>query len=448
MPPPGGPLPSVPLAPPADTARSTASSSKSPSSPGTLPVDRAATRPGIAAPRVRPEALRLRIARHPERRGRSGPLDLRLRLSRLDRRGGRSRLRGGRLGLCPDVVWSNSFRALPLLAKASPDIAAVWDVHDCRPEASDLRRAVQCGVVMVAASHFLSDRVRRLSGGECETIYPFIFDDEYLVAPAAEEFVTFINPRPVKGYEIFLGIPPLLPEFCFLVVEGWPLGEVLPVVEAQLAKLPNVRFLRQQSDARAIYRQTRLLLVPSVVEEGGPRVIREAQLNAIPVLGSPRGGVPEIVGDGGLILRDFEEPSAWVDAIRGVLDVPAYWEALSQAALRNAHRPDLQARTILGQFMEACQRARSSGARRASPDRESKMRAAFQDGLAIRVADVPDPSPGPGEVLVAVRAAGICGSTSTAIEGSNPGTACHHRTAALGHESPVSLQGWGKGRRA
>ena len=94
-----------------------------------------------------------------------------------------------------------------------------------------------------------------------------------------------------------------------------PLGAERETVEAQLALFPNVRFVRRLADTREIYARTRILLVPSVVEEGGPRVIREAQLNRIPVLGSARGGVPEMVGDGGLIIADYEDAGAWAAAI-------------------------------------------------------------------------------------------------------------------------------------
>ena len=39
------------------------------------------------------------------------------------------------------------------------------------------------------------------------------------------------------------------------------------------------------------------------------------------------------------------------------------------------------------------------------------MKAAlFYGGKDIRVAEVPNPAPGPGEVVIRVRAAGICGS--------------------------------------
>ena len=49
------------------------------------------------------------------------------------------------------------------------------------------------------------------------------------------------------------------------------------------------------------------------------------------------------------------------------------------------------------------------------------MRAAiFYGGRDIRVEEVPDPTPGPGEVLVDVGAAGICGSDLHPYRGANP----------------------------
>jgi len=264
----------------------------------------------------------------------------------------------------PDVVWSNSFLSLPLARRARElGLAAVWYIHDRRAAAEDLRLAADLGIERIAASRSLADHVRRVSGGDTEPIYPLITEDDYIVRrdgdgdSNGDRYVTLINPRPVKGYDVFLGIAPLLPDIRFLVVEAWPLGPGLGEVEERLAGLGNVRFLRQQADARTIYRQTRLLLVPSIVEEGGPRVIREAQLNGIPVLGSPRGGVPEMVGDGGAIIDDYENPAAWARAIRAALEEPARFEEMSREAARNARREDLMTDQILRQFKDACRRA-------------------------------------------------------------------------------------------
>src|SRR5262245_16649251 len=49
------------------------------------------------------------------------------------------------------------------------------------------------------------------------------------------------------------------------------------------------------------------------------------------------------------------------------------------------------------------------------------MKAAlFYGGSDIRVAELPTPEPGPGEVLVRVRSAGICGSDLHTYRGANP----------------------------
>jgi glycosyltransferase involved in cell wall biosynthesis len=258
----------------------------------------------------------------------------------------------------PDVVWSNSFLGWPLLRQAREEgRAAVWYIQDRRPDAEELRQAIDCGVRMIAVSKFTRDRVRKASGGACDVVYPIVAEQDYLVDAEPERFVTFINPRPVKGYEVFLGIAEMMRDVQFLVVEAWPLGDKRGEVEGQLASLGNVTFLRQVVDSRAIYRKTKLLLVPSIVEEGGPRVIREAQLNGIPVLGSCRGGVPELVGKGGLIIQNNEDASAWVEVIRRVLNDALYYKELAGAALRNSSREELRSETIVRQFKEVCRSA-------------------------------------------------------------------------------------------
>lgn len=258
----------------------------------------------------------------------------------------------------PQVVWCNCFASLPLLLEARRrGIAAVWYIQDRRPTVEDLRRAASAGVSLLAASEFLAGGIRHSTGGPCDVVYPLIRDTDYLVERRLPGYTTFINPRPVKGYETFLSMAAALPEVQFLVVEAWPLGDGRSAVAEQLAALDNVKFEHQLADVRSIYQRTRLLLVPSVVEEGGPRVIREAQLNGIPVLGSKRGGVPEMVGGGGWIIDEYDNPQSWTNAISELLSDPALYDRLSRAALENAQREDLQAATIARRFQEGCVRA-------------------------------------------------------------------------------------------
>lgn len=258
----------------------------------------------------------------------------------------------------PQVVWCNCFLSLPLLLKArSRELGGLWYIHDSRPTDSDLRCAHENGILLLAVSDFIAQRVRRATSGPCGVVYPLIRETDYLTEREPDGYVTLINPRPVKGYETFLTIAGAMPEVQFLVVEAWPLGEHLAGVEKDLAQLGNVKFLRQLSDARAIYRQTRLLLAPSTVEEGGPRVIREAQLNRIPVLGSKRGGIPEMIGDGGAVIEDYTNPAAWIDVIREILDDEERYGELAARAGANSRREELESGTIVARFRGSCLKA-------------------------------------------------------------------------------------------
>lgn len=257
----------------------------------------------------------------------------------------------------PDVIWSNSLLSLPILKQArSRGLPALWYVHDCRCKPDDLREAAKLGVTVVACSSFIRDRLFQVSGIRCEAILPLIMEDDYRAERRSPHFVTLINPRPVKGYDIFLELAPLLPDVPFLVVEAWPLGTEREKVENQLAEMGNVTFVRQLPDPLEVYAKTRILLVPSVVEEGGPRVVREAQLNGIPVLGSPRGGVPEMVGAGGIIIQDYQDAHAWAAVIRKLMGDAEAYKSLCDAAVANAHRNDLMSRTIAERFKAALQR--------------------------------------------------------------------------------------------
>lgn len=73
----------------------------------------------------------------------------------------------------------------------------------------------------------------------------------------------------------------------------------------------EVERLRFRSILVVTYGRARLLLVPSMWWESGPRVIVEALLNGIPVIGSDSEGIAEVLGEGGQI---FDVPAEYRQA--------------------------------------------------------------------------------------------------------------------------------------
>ncbi len=142
--------------------------------------------------------------------------------------------------------------------------------------------------------------------------------------------MTLVNPVPEKGIDIFLALAKRLPERPFWAVEGW-----YPVAIDSSHSMRNVRYFTKQMNLASVYSETRLLLVPSHVDEGFGRVVVEAGLWGIPTIASSRGGLPEAVGPGGLLIEDHQGVDAWMDAVLH-FDDANYYVLMAEAALRHA----------------------------------------------------------------------------------------------------------------
>ncbi|MEM7352909.1 MAG: glycosyltransferase [Acidobacteriota bacterium] len=258
----------------------------------------------------------------------------------------------------PDLVYCQSPEVLPLLREARQrQLAAIWYIRDTRPRAEDLRTADRLGVQLIALSRFARDRIHDIAGVEAEVLHSLIEPEHYQVEPASDGRITLINPIAMKGFELFVELAAQLPQLPFLAVEAWPLGDDLERVLERLEPLPNVHFLEQQADMRQVYRQTRLLLVPSIVEEGGPRVAREAQLSGIPVVGSARGAIAEHTGAGGIILES-DDPRAWAEVVQTLWTHAERYAALKERAWHNARREEFTVSFQIRRFVEICALAR------------------------------------------------------------------------------------------
>lgn len=251
----------------------------------------------------------------------------------------------------PDLVWSQLEGALPVLQTAHRlGVTGLCYVHDAEFDPEEMRAIAALDCHLITSSEFLAEKVYRATGRRAEVVYPpaeLFFD----TPGDPEGRVAMINPHPVKGLDTFLEIARRLPAVNFLLQESWKLNSpALTALKARLAELPNVRFAHRVSDMRSVYRQTRLLIAPSRWEEGFGMVALEAQSCGIPVIASRRGGLPEAVDDGGLLIDDYLNVDAWVAAIDSVLSNTEHYRAFAKRARKHAasdtFAPDALARRL------------------------------------------------------------------------------------------------------
>jgi amino acid adenylation domain-containing protein len=145
---------------------------------------------------------------------------------------------------------------------------------------------------IIAVSGYVRDYFQRWAGLEAAVLrFPVYGEGPF---PELGDFdggaVTLINPCAVKGIAIFLELARRCPGLPFLAVPTW--GTTAEDLAA-LAALPNVRVRPPSPDIDEIFRETRVLLVPSVWGEAFGQVAVEAMLRGIPVLASDVGGLPE-----------------------------------------------------------------------------------------------------------------------------------------------------------
>ncbi len=247
----------------------------------------------------------------------------------------------------PDVVlaWNACGPALAADAAAAGARAILW-LPDAtlRPEAGP----VPPGALVAAASRFVAERAERRLGRPVSVLRPLVCRERYRSARRWPEMVTLVNPLPTKGVEVALGVARLLPEraFALAVPRGFP-GGARAVRRLARRRARNVRVIGPFLDMREVYARTAVLLVPSQCEDASPRVVLEAHANAIPVVASRVGGIPEIGGDAAVLLPPDAPPSAWAEAVERLLSDEAHREDVARRGLENVARAELRPEEVV-----------------------------------------------------------------------------------------------------
>ena len=262
-----------------------------------------------------------------------------------------------------------------MLAASSIDILVTYGGHWVVQEA--MRRARERGVTTVfslrnwgyedrqfyqhvdhvfTTSPYLSEQYRRRVGLRSVGIESPI---EWAEVEAPEEmrrFVTFVNPSSGKGSLLFARLADMLgssrPDIPILVVQSaHSAGRLNALPGLDFSKYPHIMAAPPTPRPADFFALTRILLVPSTASEPFGRVAAEALVNGIPPIVSERGGLPETVGAGGIVLplpewlspESTELPSAgearpWFEAVCGLWDDPVRYERASRLARAEAEQ--------------------------------------------------------------------------------------------------------------
>ena len=212
------------------------------------------------------------------------------------------------------------------------------------------------GVGYVANARFTADEFARETGLPADVLFPVVDRTPYLTETRGDA-VLFINPVAVKGLEVALYLAQARPDIPFIFVESWPLDRAAwTALQKRTEACANIQLIRRTQDMRSLYARARVLLVPSQWDEPWGRVVTEAQMNGIPALATNRGGLPESVGTGGLLVDADAEPSAWLEALGQMWDDADTYAALSTEASHRSSAGDVAQDHLMDEFLRIVDR--------------------------------------------------------------------------------------------
>jgi glycosyltransferase involved in cell wall biosynthesis len=145
---------------------------------------------------------------------------------------------------------------------------------------------------VIAVSQYMANYIIKHSGIRAIHLPIQLLDLEEwpLLGSPLNPYITMVNPCNLKGISIFLGIADALPDLQFAAVPTWGTNREDLV---SLRRRSNVRIIEPVDDIRSILHVTRIMLVPSLWNEGRGRIVVEALLGGVPVVASRTGGLIE-----------------------------------------------------------------------------------------------------------------------------------------------------------
>lgn len=237
-----------------------------------------------------------------------------------------------------------------------PIIVSIVDVEDPNINGD---APVAENIVYRANSNFTAGRVFKKYGITCKVIPPLIRLKKYLTK-TVEKYVTFVNPHPYKGCDLVLALARRNSHIPFIIQEAWPLtADYKKRLMSAISGIPNIQYREPVVDMKSLYAVTKILLVPSQYEEAWGRVVNEAQISGIPVIASNRGGLPEAVGDGGLVIEYDAPVEIWSEALNSFWSDQELYRDYSTKASNRLKSGELSGEFLVKSYLSAYESIRS-----------------------------------------------------------------------------------------
>ena len=149
---------------------------------------------------------------------------------------------------------------------------------------------------IAVSSEYISKTFFEACGRRAELFTNTIATSLYKIRKETQgDFITLVHPYTHKGVEPFLQLVRTMADRKFMVLAGT--GADYRKRKQELLSYPNLTLAAFTPQITQVYRQSRIVLVPSLCQDVFPRVVVEALCSGTPVIASGTGGMRDGGGD-------------------------------------------------------------------------------------------------------------------------------------------------------
>jgi len=214
--------------------------------------------------------------------------------------------------------WTGGIDLNPITYNTN--ILANKEYHKISPELKLLLNENQC--FLYTASFFTRECFKNVININIpDIIFPSSSVERYLIKNKEEQkYVSMINIHKFKGGQLFLDLLIRCPDINFLcVVTENGSSDSDNKIKSIIESRTNSLYLNRTDNPIEIYKKTKIMLCPSIVDETFCRVVNESMLNGIPVLTTHAGNIKYLVGNTTPIMS-INDSSEWEKQIRTLLN--------------------------------------------------------------------------------------------------------------------------------